>query len=472
MKDQLFIIHLEDNPNDAELIEAILESDEMACDIRRVETHADFLAAITTHRADLILSDYALPMFDGLSALMLARTHCPDVPFIFVTGAMGEEKAVESMKQGATDYVLKQNLTRLGSVARRALREAEERRKHQQAEDELRFHSQILEHLAEGVQLTNTQNQLMVYANTRFEQMFGYDAKELVGKHVSMLNAPEEDQNIVQKIVASLTTRGEWKGTVHNIRKDGTTFWTHANISTFIHPQYGEVWVSVQEDITERKQAEEQIKTALAEKEALLREIYHRTKNNMQVIRSMLELRAAMRQNAEITAFVKEIEQKILTMALVHQKLYESHDLSQIQLHEYLEELISLLMQSYAEVSVRTAVKLYLHHVMVLIDTAIPCGLIVNELLSNTLQHAFPKGRSGEIQISASQTSDGMIELHFADNGVGVPKDFDFRAQKSLGLRTVVGLVEHQLQGEISCDIRDGMAYTIRFHSHLHTSRV
>ena len=100
------------------------------------------------------------------------------------------------------------------------------------------------------------------------------------------------------------------------------------------------------------------------------------------------------------------------------------------------------------------------------------CGLIVNELLSNTLQHAFPKGRSGEIQISASQTSDGMIELHFADNGVGVPKDFDFRAQKSLGLRTVVGLVEHQLRGEISCDIRSGMAYTIRFHSKLHASRI
>lgn len=473
MKEPLFIIHLEDNSNDAELIEAMLESEGIACEIRRVETECDFLSAITTTRADLILSDYVLPTFDGLAALMLAQTHCPDVPFIFVTGAMGEEKAVESLKQGATDYVLKQNLARLGAAVRRALREAEERCKHRQAEDELRFHSQILEHLTEGVQLTNTQNERLVYANPTIEKMFGYEAKELIGKHVSILNAPgNPSDDIVREIVAALRADGEWKGTVHNKRKDGTLFWTHANISSFTHPQYGKVWVSVQEDITERKQAEERIKAALAEKEALLREIYHRTKNNMQVIRSMLELRAATRQNAEITAFVKDIEQKILTMALVHQKLYESHDLSQIRLHEYLEELISLLVQNYAEVSHRIAFKLHLEQVMVLIDTAIPCGLIVTELLSNALQHAFPNGRPGEIRLNVSRTSQGMLELHFADNGVGVPQDFDFRAQKSLGLRTIFGLVEHQLRGEIACDTRNGLAYAIRFYDTLYEPRV
>lgn len=474
MKEQLVIIHLEDNPNDAELIEAMLESEEMACEIRRVETQPDFLSAITMTSADLILSDYALPTFDGLSALMLARTHCPDVPFIFVTGAMGEERAVESMKQGATDYVLKQNLARLGPVARRALQEAEDRRKHQQAEDELRFHGQILEHLTEGVLLIRTHDELIVYANSTLENIFGYDAKELIGKPVSVLNAPGErpSDHVNQEIDASLYRHGEWKGTIHNIRKDGALFWSHANISTFTHPQYGEVWISVQEDITERKQAEEQIKAALVEKEALLREIYHRTKNNMQVIRSMLVLRAATRQNVEINAFVQDIEQKILTMALVHQKLYESRDLSHIQLHEYLEELIALLMQSDAQAAPRIALDLHLNHVMVLIDTAIPCGLILTELLSNALQHAFPGSRSGKIRISLSHTSEGMIELRFADNGIGVSKEFDLHAQTSLGLRTMVGLVEHQLRGEISCDIRDGMAYAIRFRDNLYQPRV
>ncbi|GAK52464.1 two-component sensor histidine kinase [Candidatus Moduliflexus flocculans] len=474
MKERLCIIHLEDNPFDAELIEARLESEGIACEIRRVETESDFLSAISIAGVDLILSDYALPTFNGLAALTWARAHYPDVPFIFVTGAMGEEKAVESMKQGATDYVLKQNLARLGTVVRRALREAEEHLKHKQAEDELRFHSQILEHLTEGVQLTSTRNEQIVYVNPTFERLFGYEAKELIGQHVSILNAPAEKgtDDITREIVTSLTAHGEWRGTVHNIRKDGTMFWSYANISTFTHPQYGDVWISVQEDITERKQAEEQIKAALAEKEALLREIYHRTKNNMQVIRSMLVLRAAMRQNPEITAFVQEIEQKILTMALVHQKLYESHDLSQIQLQEYLEDLISSLMQNYAEVSRKIAFKLQVDRIMVLIDTAIPCGLIITELLSNALQYAFPEGRSGEIQLKVSRMPQGMIELYFADNGVGVPTGFDVRAQKSLGLRTVVGLVEHQLMGEISNDLRDGVAYTIRFRDNLHALRV
>lgn len=475
MKERLLILHLEDNPTDAELIMAMLECEEIACEIRRVETESDFLSAITTSCIDLILSDYALPAFDGLAALALGRTYCPDVPFIFVTGAMGEEKAVESMKQGATDYVLKQNLARLGPVVRRALRETEERCKHRQVEDELRFHSQILEHLTEGVQLTHKDSELIVYANPTFEKMFGYEAKELIGKHVSILNASAEkpSHDVTREIITFLAAHGEWKGTIQNIRKDGTTFWSHANITTFSHPQYGEVWISVQEDITERKQAEEQIKVALAEKEALLREIYHRTKNNMQVIRSMLSLRAVARQNDDIHAFVREIEQRILTMSLVHQKLYESNDLSQIQLHEYLKDLISSLMQNYEEIARKVVLNLHLdRQIMVLIDTAIPCGLAVTEMLSNALQYAFPEGRSGEIQIKVSRTPQGLIELYFADNGVGVPPGFDVRAQKSLGLRTIIGLVEHQLRGEISCDLRDGVAYTIQFRDNLHALRV
>lgn len=107
-----------------------------------------------------------------------------------------------------------------------------------------------------------------------------------------------------------------------------------------------------------------------------------------------------------------------------------------------------------------------------LFDTAIPCGLIVNELLSNALRHAFPDGRSGEILISLCRTPVGVIELYFADNGVGIPPEFNLRTQPTLGLQTILALVEQQLQGEITWETQPGIAYTIRFHDNFYTARV
>jgi two-component sensor histidine kinase len=192
----------------------------------------------------------------------------------------------------------------------------------------------------------------------------------------------------------------------------------------------------------------------------------------MQVIRAMLILKAESHQNAEITAFAQEIEQKILAMALVHQKLYQSQDLSQVDLSEYLKELAHLIIQSYSVVSPRITLKLELDQVPVLIDTAIPCGLLVNELMSNALKHAFPEERAGEISIKLWRTFAGIIELSFADNGVGLPEGFDIREQPTLGLQTIVGLAEQQLQGEIHYDGQHGLAYVIRFHDNFYTPRV
>ena len=128
---RLLVLHLEDDANDAELVRASLESDGIACDVLRVETQAFFEAGLARADLDLILSDKSLPSYDGLSALALARERRPDVPFIFVSGTLGEEVAIESLKNGATDYVLKQRLARLPHVTRRALREVAEQRRAQ-----------------------------------------------------------------------------------------------------------------------------------------------------------------------------------------------------------------------------------------------------------------------------------------------------------------------------------------------------
>src|SRR4030095_2487581 len=130
----LRILHLEDNPTDAELIQAILETEGIICDVTRVDTQADFFASLEQGPFDLILTDYTLPSFDGLSALKIALEKCPDIPFLFVSGSLGEEVAIETLKIGATDYILKDRLSRIVPAVQRALRESEERTERRRAQ--------------------------------------------------------------------------------------------------------------------------------------------------------------------------------------------------------------------------------------------------------------------------------------------------------------------------------------------------
>jgi two-component sensor histidine kinase/PAS domain-containing protein len=225
-------------------------------------------------------------------------------------------------------------------------------------------------------------------------------------------------------------------------------------------------------DITGIHEAEERIAAALREKETLLRELYHRTKNNMQVISSMLELRAESVGSVESRAALLDIGTRVAAMALVHQMLYREKDLSHIRLDEYVRELADLLGSSYAASPGRVRLRLDLEPATVLIDVAMPCGLILSELVSNSLKHAFPGDRRGEIAIRLSRPSPEEMELEVADDGVGVVTDFDFRHQSSLGLQTIFALAEHQLQGRISFATEGGLVCRFRFANRHYMERV
>ena len=236
----------------------------------------------------------------------------------------------------------------------------------------------------------------------------------------------------------------------------------------------GETALAIARDITARKNAEDRLKASLQEKEVLLRELYHRTKNTMQVIRSMLLLQAAkMPDNAQAQKLVKDTENRIMAMALVHQKLYQSQDLSRISIQEYIEELAQMIMQGYMTTPQRIALALDIENMSLLLDTAIPCGLILNELLSNALKYAFPDDHlHGEISIRLSRKDSGRLELVFSDNGAGVPAAFDFRSQDTLGLRTIYAIAEHQMQGQVAFNSEHGVRCTIEFPDTLYTERV
>ncbi|HEY6404248.1 MAG TPA: response regulator, partial [Blastocatellia bacterium] len=181
MNSSIRILYLEDSPVDVELSQAILEKDGLKCEMTVVDTREDYVAALEADGYDLILADYQLPSFDGMAALEIAREKSPDLPFLFVSGAMGEEIATESLKRGATDYVLKERLARLPGSMRRALIEAEERRRLKQVERRLREQAEMLD-LAQEAIFAWEMGGAISYWNRAAEEIYGYTQEEAIGR--------------------------------------------------------------------------------------------------------------------------------------------------------------------------------------------------------------------------------------------------------------------------------------------------
>jgi len=215
--------------------------------------------------------------------------------------------------------------------------------------------------------------------------------------------------------------------------------------------------------LREQKQtAVEKIRQTLKEKELLLQEVYHRTKNNMEMVCSLLVIQTA-HTNDEYIKIFRDIENRIRCMALVHEHLYNSKDFSNMNLKEYITNLVNLLMKSYQIYSDRISVLLELDNVFVSIDKAIVCGLILNELVSNSLKYAFPYEMSGKIRISLKDKGKGELLLQISDNGIGFPENFEIRKSDTLGLKLIFNIVECQLNGKIKFDLENGVSCQIRF---------
>ncbi|MDD1659852.1 MAG: sensor histidine kinase, partial [Methanomicrobiales archaeon] len=193
----------------------------------------------------------------------------------------------------------------------------------------------------------------------------------------------------------------------------------------------------------------------------LLQEIHHRVKNNMQVISAFLSLQARKIKDPAVQQMFTDSEHRIRTMALIHENLYQSKSFGRIRMQEYLGRLTDFLLRSYADMAARVTLTLEATDVCMDIDTAIPCGLIVNELVSNALKYAFPEGRKGTIRISLSKTAEGGYDMVFSDDGIGLPESVDFGSTDTLGLSLVHGLVTTQLGGSIEIQREGGTSYRI-----------
>lgn len=295
--------------------------------------------------------------------------------------------------------------------------------------------------------------------NQRLCDIVGYTSQELQLLTFQDITHPDDinaDLEYVDQILAdNIQTYSMEK---RYFRKDSSIVWVNLTVSLMREPS-GEpkYFISVVEDISERqaalresKQWEEQIQASLLEKEVLLKEIYHRVKNNLQVISSLLSLQSAYIKDKEDLVIFKQSQQRIASMALVHEKLYQSQDLARINFGEYIRDLVSSLFSAYEVNEDAIALRVNIdEHVFLGLDTAIPCSLIIHELVSNSLKYAFPLGRNGTIYIEMIKNHEHQVKLVVSDDGIGLPSNFNFKNMASLGWQLVDALT-NQLGGNLN----------------------
>jgi two-component sensor histidine kinase len=222
--------------------------------------------------------------------------------------------------------------------------------------------------------------------------------------------------------------------------------------------------VGVAREITERRRSEARMQASLREKEVLLKEVHHRVKNNLQVITSLLNLQADRIPDEHVQDVLRENQARIKSMALVHEELYQSEDLAWVNFTDYLRRLTYGLLQSYAKSGKAIDLRFDMEDLRLGIDAAIPCGLIVNELLTNALHHAFSGRPGGRVTIRFF-TEGEKYALGVIDDGIGLPESIDVRTTDTLGLHLVSTLTE-QLRGSLSVTRNNGTSFMLMFEEH------
>ena len=330
-----------------------------------------------------------------------------------------------------------------------------------------------IESISTGITIVDMDGTI-IYTNLAEANMHGYSVDELIGKNVSVFSKVETRKKVDQD---NTQEYGEWSREVVNKRKDGSTFPIHLK-SVYIKGKSGKLThvITISEDITERKQADEEkqrqiidlekaeksIKTSLKEKEVLLREVHHRVKNNMAVISSLLSLQSRYIDDKKYLDMFNDCRSRIKSMALVHDKLYQSDDVARIDVQDYVKSLAKNVRSSFGNSDKEVKLNINVDEMDIDIDNLVPCGLIMNELLTNSFKHAFNGQENPEITISMSKLDDGNISLSFSDNGIGLPEGFDISNTAGLGLILLDPLIK-QMEGTMEVNVGNGTEFRFIF---------
>jgi PAS domain S-box-containing protein len=297
------------------------------------------------------------------------------------------------------------------------------------------------------------------WVNDGFTRMTGL-SKDILGKSVEDISVY---QNVDKAISDAIIEKHSKIFESHVQKADGKEMWISSTLTPiFEHGDTLKKLVFVDTDITESKKMEQQIIASLKEKDVLLKEIHHRVKNNLQIIISLLNLQSGYIKDEETLKAVREGQNRVRSMALVHEKFYQADKLAEIDFGDYTEKLVHFLRQSYGDDEMNIEFDIHTDGVTLDMDHAMPCGMLVTEIVSNSLKYAFPNHRVGKINVEMKKYPGKKIVFTISDNGIGLPAGFDIEKSDTLGMQ-LIGALAKQVDGEVMASSKNGATFSVTF---------
>lgn len=414
------------------------------------------------HRPELILMDIVLEgEMDGIKAIEnIKETY--DVPVIYLS-AYNDEKTQERAKYTLPHSFISKPFDRheLKFAIELALTKSDLEKKLKESEKRYRL---LADNSTDLISIHNTQG-LVQYVSPSCELLLGYKPLEIIGKNCFHVVHPQEQKFVEESYSKLLKTNESLTIEFRIMKKDGSYLWVETTSKKIVDENSELIQIiATSRDISLRKDVEEELKKSLEEKKMLIREVNHRVKNNLMVISSLLNLQARYIDNEEAKQILEDSQNRARSMALVHERLYKSSDLKNLNFGEYATSIATDLLRGHQNKNKSIKLELSLEDIPLDVNISIPLGLILNELVVNSLKHAFREDTLGTIKISLNRKEDDYIVLEVSDNGKGLPESFDINYINSLGFEIVNTLVR-QIAGELNIKSENGTHIKIEFEN-------
>jgi PAS domain S-box-containing protein len=454
------ILLIEDNPDDFSFIREILEEVEDQFELVNAETLKKGLKSFDDGQYDVILLDLGLPDSNGFDTFNKVHKHAPGTALIILTGLRDEEIGNRAVKEGAQDYLVKGQID--SKLLFKSINYGIERNNLvldlARRESNL---SALMENTTDSIWSTDIEGTLLTF-NSKFQKLYKkYYGVELA-EGIRLYDHIPADEIKLWETVNNRILRKERFSFEKVYESPGTSIYVEISVNPIISEDGSVMGASFfSRDITERKKTENSFKVTSEEKEMLIKGIQYQVKNNMDIVSSLFDMQIRHLEE-EAKNVLKESHGRLKSMTMINEKIYQYENLSKINFKDYVADLVNDIFYSYEIKNGTIHPKLEIEDINVDINTAIPLGLIINELVTNSVKYAFPQSK-GIIKIKLKSSPD-QLELTIADNGVGLPDDLDYKNTDSIGLQLVYDLVR-QIDGENELDRSHGTQFKITFNS-------